>query len=57
MLERIFSVAVVWPLRMWYPILRLIGRLVGQRELVERLIEASEQNIERTMDALRGEDG
>jgi hypothetical protein len=57
MLERFAYWTVVWPLRtFYYPVLRLLGRATGKEVLVERLIKVSEENIERTMDALEGDD-
>jgi len=57
MLERFAYWTVVWPLRtFYYPAIRLLGRVTGRDELVERLIEVSEENIERTMDALEGDE-
>lgn len=47
---------VVTPLRtVYYPIIRLLGRVIGREELAESLIEASEENIERTMETLEGD--
>lgn len=57
MLDRFAYWTVVWPLRtFYYPAIRLLGRLAGREELVERLIEVSEENIERTMDTLGGDE-
>lgn len=57
MLERLAYWTVVWPLRtFYYPAIRLLGRLTGCEELAERLIEVSEENIERTMDMLEGDE-
>lgn len=56
MRKRLFYVTVVWPLRLYYPVLRLLGRLTGREELAERLIDVSEENIERTMAALEGDE-
>lgn len=55
MLERFAYWTVVWPLRtFYYPVIRILGRVTGREELAERLIEVSEENIVRTMDALEG---
>lgn len=57
MLERFPYWTVVWPLRtFYYPAIRLLGRVTDREELAERLIEASEENIERTMAALEGDE-
>lgn len=57
MLERFVYWTVVWPLRtFYYPTIRLLGHITGREELAERLIEVSEENIERTMDALEGDE-
>lgn len=56
MRKRLVYATVVWPLRLYYPVLRLLGRLTGREELAERLIEVSEENIDRTMKALEGDD-
>jgi ABC-type Fe3+-hydroxamate transport system substrate-binding protein len=57
MLERLAYWTVVWPRRtFYYPAMRLLGRITGREELAERLIEVSEENIERTMDVLKGEE-
>jgi len=57
MLEKFAYWTVVWPLRtFYYPAIRLLGRLTGKEELAERLIEASNENIERTIDALEGDE-
>lgn len=56
MLDRVVYWTVVWPIRtFYYPGIRLLGRLTGRAKLAERLIEVSEENIERTMDALEAE--
>ena len=53
MLERFAYWTVVWPLRtFYYPAFRFVGRLTGHEDLADSLIEVSEKNIERTMDAL-----
>lgn len=55
MLERFAYWTVVWPLRtFYYPVLRLLGRIMDREALAERLIEVSEENIERTLEALEG---
>jgi hypothetical protein len=57
MLDRFTYWTVVWPLKtFYYPVIRLLGRLTGHEELTERLISVSEENVERTMDALEGDD-
>lgn len=57
MLERFASWTVVWPLRtFYYSTIRLLGRVRGREECPERLIEVNEENIERTMDALEGDE-
>jgi ABC-type Fe3+-hydroxamate transport system substrate-binding protein len=56
--KRLFRLTV-WGTRLYYPAMRLVGRLTGREALVERLIEASEENIARTQAALglaEGED-
>lgn len=56
MLERLAYWTGVWPLRtFYYPALRLLGRATGKEELAERLIEVSEENVERTLNGLEGE--
>jgi hypothetical protein len=48
---------VVWPLRtFYYPAVRLLGRIMGRKNLAERLIEVSEENIERTLEPLEGDE-
>jgi ABC-type Fe3+-hydroxamate transport system substrate-binding protein len=57
MLEKFAYWTVVWPLRaFYYPVIRFLGRVMGREKLAERLIEVSEENIERTMDALGGDE-
>jgi len=57
MVDRFAYWTVAWPLRtFYYPTIRLLGRLTGREELTERLIEVCEENIERTMDALEGDE-
>jgi len=57
MLERFAYWTVVWPLRtFYYPALRLLGRILKREDVAERLIEVSEENIERTMAALEGDE-
>ena len=56
--KRLFRLTA-WGIRLYYPAMRLVGRLTGREVLVERLIEASEENIARTQAALgitEGED-
>lgn len=56
MLERFAYWTVVWPLRtFYYPAMRFTGRATGREELAERLIEVSEENIERTIMVLEGD--
>lgn len=57
-MHRVFRLTV-WGIRLYYPVLRLVGRVTGREALVERLIEVSEENIARTQAALgiaEGED-
>jgi hypothetical protein len=55
MLDRFAYWTVVWPLRtFYYPPIRLLGRLTGHEDYADRLIEVSEENIRRTMEALEG---
>lgn len=57
MLERFVYLTVLWPLRtFYYPAIRLLGRATGKEEPAEQLIEGSEENIERTMDAREGDE-
>ena len=57
MLERFAYWTVVWPIRTFhYPLIRFLGRVSGKEELAERIIEVSEENIDRTMAALEGKD-
>lgn len=57
MLERLAYWTVVWPLRTFhYPLIRFLGRLSGKEELADRIIEVSEENIDRTMSVLEGTD-
>lgn len=51
MSKRLFRLTV-WCLRLYYPVLRLLGRLTGREDAAERLIEVSEENIKRTQEAL-----
>lgn len=55
MLKLFFQLTVVWPLRLWYPFIRLLGRMIGRGELAEQLIQVSEENIDRTMEALESD--
>lgn len=58
MTKRLFRLTA-WGIRLYYPVMRLVGRLTGREALVERLIEVSEKNIARTQAALdlaEGED-
>jgi len=41
-----------WNMRLWYPVLRILGRVTGQRDRVETWIEVTEENIQNTLDAL-----
>jgi len=41
-----------WNMRLWYPILRILGRVTGQQDRVEMWIEVTEENIQNTLDAL-----
>lgn len=44
---------VVWPLRVvYYPLLRLLGRITRKEEFAGQLIEVAEANIERTLETL-----
>lgn len=57
MLKRFAYWTVIWPMRtFYYPAIRFLGRLLNREELAEGLIEVSEENIERTIDALEGDD-
>lgn len=51
MLKRLFRLTV-WCLRLYYPVLRLLGRITGNEVEVETIIEVSESNIADTLDAL-----
>jgi ABC-type Fe3+-hydroxamate transport system substrate-binding protein len=44
-----------WNMRLWYPILRILGRVTGQQDRVETWIEVTEENIQNTLDALGDE--
>lgn len=58
MTKRLFRLTV-WGIRLYYPVMRLVGRLTGREALADRLIEVSEENIVRTQAALglaEGED-
>lgn len=54
MLERL-SRFLRWVMRVWYPVLRVLGRLTGQEDRVEMWIDLSEENLQNTLDMLGGE--
>lgn len=45
-----------WNMRLWYPILRLLGRVTGQEERVETWIELTEENLQNSLDTLEGDE-
>ena len=45
-----------WNIRLWYPVLRFLGRLTGQEERVETWIELTEENLQNSLDRLAGDD-
>ena len=45
-----------WNIRLWYPVLRWLGRLSGQEERVETWIELTEENLQNSLDRLAGDD-
>jgi ABC-type Fe3+-hydroxamate transport system substrate-binding protein len=45
-----------WNIRLWYPVLRLLGRLTGQEKRVETWIELTEENLQNSLDKLGGDD-
>jgi ABC-type Fe3+-hydroxamate transport system substrate-binding protein len=51
MLRRLFRLAV-WCLRLYYSVLRFLGKITGNEEQIEKIIEVSESNITDTLDAL-----
>jgi ABC-type Fe3+-hydroxamate transport system substrate-binding protein len=54
MLERLVRF-LRWVMRVWYPVLRILGRLTGQKDRVERWITLSEENLQNTLDTLEEE--
>ena len=44
-----------WNMRLWYPVLRLLGRVTGQEERVETWIELTEENLQNSLDTLEGD--
>ena len=44
-----------WNIRLWYPVLRLLGRVTGQEERVETWIELTEENLQNSLDTLEGD--
>jgi len=54
MLERLVRF-LRWNMRLWYPVLRILGRVTGQRDRVETWIEVTGENIQNTLDALEDE--
>jgi len=57
MLERLAYWTVVWPLRtLYYPAIRALGQVTSREDMAERFIEVSEENIERTMEALESDE-
>lgn len=55
MLERLVRF-LRWVVRVWYPVLRLLGRFTGQEDRVEAWIQLTEENIQNTLDTLEGGD-
>lgn len=51
MLERFIRIQIWW-FRRFYALFRFIGRKTGREEFIETAIETSEENIERTAEAL-----
>lgn len=49
MLEQYFRL-MRWWLRKWYPVFRLVGRITGQLEYIERAIDVTEENFERILE-------
>lgn len=45
-----------WNIRLWYPVLRLLGRITGQEDRVETWIELTEENLQNSLDTLGGGD-
>ena len=45
-----------WNMRLWYPILWLLGRVTGQEERVETWIELTEENLQNSLDTLEGDE-
>jgi len=45
-----------WNIRLWYPVLRLLGRLTGKEERVEAFIDLAEENLQNSLETLGGED-
>jgi len=45
-----------WNMTLWYPVLRLLGRLTGQEDRVEAWIELTEENLQNSLDTLAGDD-
>ena len=42
-------------MRVWYPVLRILGRLTGHEDRVEQWITVSEENLQNTLDTLEKE--
>ncbi|WP_280535725.1 hypothetical protein [Halopenitus sp. POP-27] len=51
MLERLVRF-LRWNMRLWYPVLRLLGRITGQEDRVETWIELTEENLQNSLNAL-----
>ncbi|WP_154018509.1 hypothetical protein [Halolamina rubra] len=54
MLERLMRF-LRWVMRVWYPVLRILGRLTAQEDRVEQWISLSEENLQNTLDTLEEE--
>ena len=46
-----------WNIRLWYPVLRFLGRVTGQEDRVETWIDLTEENLQNSLDTLEGDDG